>query len=547
MPFFKFDDLRSWTGGTWEMPEGSTRKVDIRGFSTDSRNIEKDFAFIALKGERDGHDFAQSAIENGASAVIAERKLDLPVPVLVVPDTLKAFQTIGKFHRLRFENPVVAISGSCGKTSTKEMLAKLLSWKNPLVTEKNFNNEIGVPITLTKIDMRQNQCAIVEAGVGAPSQMQELAEMISPDVAIITNVGLAHMERFGEISNVAKEKAVLPANVCEGGWCIMHSNLLSWKSFEELKCKKAIVAKAESPEIKADLVFRYSFVERGESVGLDMFIEGGNEYFFELGKMTQGMLENAVLAIACALMLGAKEEQIAMVTPTFAPLPMRGLGIEINGNMYYADCYNASPTSMKDALAHFVKISDSTKPRLFVLGTMAELGLSAHRHHKEIGYNLPRNQGDKAILVGVNAETYKSGMLEGGWEESDINIYANSSEAKAEIEAFAGSVFIKGSRVCELEKSLPTELFELLTTGKLPTPEVSSTEENIDDSAELESSEESTDISDDTLIPPSDIEDEFEEYDDDETDDDDFSDEDFSEDDEVLETEDDNEDERETI
>ena len=97
MPFFKFDDLRSWTGGTWEMPEGSTRKVDIRGFSTDSRNIEKDFAFIALKGERDGHDFAQSAIENGASAVIAERKLDLPVPVLVVPDTLKAFQTIGKF------------------------------------------------------------------------------------------------------------------------------------------------------------------------------------------------------------------------------------------------------------------------------------------------------------------------------------------------------------------------------------------------------------------------------------------------------------------
>lgn len=171
------------------MPEGSARKTDIRGFSADSRKMEKDFAFVALKGERDGCDFAESAVENGASAVIAERPLDLPVPVLVVKDALKAFQSIAKFHRLRFENPVVGITGSCGKTSTKEMLARLVAWKNPLVTEKNFNNEIGVPLTVTKIDLRQNQCAIVEAGVAAPGQMRELAEIISPDIAIITNVG----------------------------------------------------------------------------------------------------------------------------------------------------------------------------------------------------------------------------------------------------------------------------------------------------------------------------------------------------------------------
>ena len=466
MPFYKFDDLKLWTGGEWKMPSDSAKKTDIRGFSTDSRNMEKDFAFVALKGARDGCDFAQDAVNNGASAVIADRPLDISVPVLVVSDALKALQTIAKFHRLRFENPVVGITGSCGKTSTKEMLARLVAWKNPLVTQKNYNNEIGVPLTLTKIDLRQNQCAIIEAGVGGPGQMKELAEIISPDIAIITNVGLAHLEKFGEISNVAKEKAILPAHVSNGGWCLMHSNLLSWKSFEELKCRKAVVVKSDAPDVKADLVFRYSLSECGENIGIDMCIEGGNEYFFEVGKMTQGMVENSLLAIAAALMLGTKEEQIAAVAETFAPLPMRGMTVKAGNSSYYVDCYNASPTSMKDALAHFIKITGNSAPRLFVLGSMAELGLATHRHHKEIGYNLPYREGDKAILVGENAQIYKLGMTENQWPESAIEVFENAESAKGSVAAFEGSVFIKGSRVCELEKLLPDEVVNLLSENK---------------------------------------------------------------------------------
>lgn len=466
MPFYKFDDLKLWTGGEWKMPSDSAKKTDIRGFSTDSRNMEKDFAFVALKGARDGCDFAQDAVNNGASAVIADRPLDISVPVLVVSDALKALQTIAKFHRLRFENPVVGITGSCGKTSTKEMLARLVAWKNPLVTQKNYNNEIGVPLTVTKIDLRQNQCAIIEAGVGGPGQMKELAEIISPDIAIITNVGLAHLEKFGEISNVAKEKAILPAHVSNGGWCLMHSNLLSWKSFEELKCRKAVVVKSDAPDVKADLVFRYSLSECGENIGIDMCIEGGNEYFFEVGKMTQGMVENSLLAIAAALMLGTKEEQIAAVAETFAPLPMRGMTVKAGNSSYYADCYNASPTSMKDALAHFIKITGNSAPRLFVLGSMAELGLATHRHHKEIGYNLPYREGDKAILVGENAQIYKLGMTENQWPESAIEVFENAESAKGSVAAFEGSVFIKGSRVCELEKLLPDEVVNLLSENK---------------------------------------------------------------------------------
>lgn len=502
MPFYKFDDLRAWTGGTWKMPENSSRKTDIRGFSTDSRNIERDFAFVALKGQRDGCEFAADAVEKGASAVIAEKPLELSVPVLVVKDALKAFQSIAKFHRLRFENPVVGITGSCGKTSTKEMLAKLVAWKNPLVTEKNFNNEIGVPLTVTKIDLRQNQCAIVEAGVGAPAQMKELAQIIYPDIAIVTNVGLAHLERFGEIANVAKEKAVLPANVANGGWCIMLSNLLSWKSFEELKCQKAVLAKAESPEIKADLVFRYSLKDNGNNIGIDISIEGGREYYFEVGKMTQGMVENALLAIAAALMLGTKEEQIAAVAETFAPLPMRGSTVCVGDSSYYVDCYNASPTSMKDALAYFIKNSDISKPKMFVLGSMAELGLATHRHHKEIGYNLPYGVGDRAVLVGDNAEIYKLGMTEGNWPESSISVFADSTSAAAAVAAFAGSVFVKGSRVCELEKSLPAEVLAALDavveTAPVSEPEPAESKEPQADEKIVDDNENDDDFYDET-------------------------------------------------
>jgi len=461
MPFFRIDDLKNWTGGEWKNLNPA-KKPEIRGFTIDSRNVGKDFAFVAVKGARDGHDFAADAAANGATAVIAERELDVPVPVLVVKNSVAAFQRIAKLHRLRFESPVVGITGSCGKTSTKEMLARLVSWKNPLVTEKNFNNELGVPLTLTRIDLRQNQLAIVEAGVGAPNQMRELAEMIEPDIAIITSVGLAHMERFEQIGNVAKEKAVLPACAAEGGWCLMHHSLLSWKAFDELKCRKAIVASADAPEYKADLVFRYALADAGENmVSIDMCVEGGDEYYFEIPKMSQGMLENALLAIAAALMLGAKEERIASVLENFSPLPMRGSVAETEKSKFYLDCYNASPTSMRDALAHFAKLSADSPKRAYVLGTMAELGLSSHPYHKDIGSHIAPAPGDIAILVGQFADVYKAGLLENGWSENNIFVFPDAESAKQKVEELEGFfVFVKGSRVCALENALPREALD---------------------------------------------------------------------------------------
>ena len=451
MPFFKIDDLQNWTGGEWKNlnPE---KRPEIRGFTIDSRNVEKDFAFIAIKATRDGHDFASDAVANGATAIIAERELDVEVPVLVVKDSVKAFQIVAKLHRLRFDSPVVGITGSCGKTSTKEMLAKLTEWKNPLITEKNFNNELGVPLTLTRMDLRQNQLAIVEAGVGAPNQMRELAEMIEPDIAIITSVGLAHLERFEQIGNVAKEKSVLASCVAEGGWCLIHHNLLSWKAFDELTCRKAIVASSDAPEYKADLVFRYALGDvDANTISIDMCVEGGDEFYFEIPRMTTGMIENALLAIAGALMLGAKEERIASILETFAPLPMRGSIVEMESAKYYIDCYNASPTSMRDALALFTKISENAEKRAYVLGTMAELGLASHPHHKDVGSHIQPRENDIAVLVGAFAEVYKTGLLENGWDENNIFVYKTSEEASEKLPSSMASFSSKVAEFVSLK------------------------------------------------------------------------------------------------
>lgn len=455
MPLFKIDDLQVWTAGKWS---GLQKKYpEIKGFSTDSRNMQPNFAFVALRAKRDGHDFIEDAVKNGAVAVIASKDVETSVPVLKVEDTLKALQTIAKFHRLRFDAPVVGITGSCGKTSTKEFISHLAAWKKPLSTRENFNNEIGVALTLTQIDIRENLCAVIEAGVAKCGQMKELADMIEPDIAVITNIAPAHMEGFGEIANIAREKSLLARGAAKDGWVVMHSNLLSWKAFEELECKKAVLAPNSAPEIRADLVFRYSVKEEKDLVKIDLAIEDGGEYYFEMPLFTKGMTENALLSIATALMLGTTEEQIAMRLETLKTGAMRGSVVETEKSKFYIDCYNASPASMKDAMRRFLAISENS-PQMFVLGDMAELGLATLRYHKEIGEMPPFAEGNKAVLVGANAQIYKDAMLSKGWDENSISVFEKSPDAAGALADFEGWIFVKGSRVCELEKSLPSEV-----------------------------------------------------------------------------------------
>jgi len=510
MPFYKTQDLSLWTSGTWYNLD--KKNIEIKGFSIDSRKIEKNTVFVALKDKRDGHDFAKDAIANGANAVIASREIEgLEAPLLLVKDPLIALQTIAKMHRLRLDYPVIAITGSCGKTSTKELLAKLLSFRNPCYSQENFNNEIGVALSLTSADVRNNKAAIIEAGVSGPNQMEELAKIIEPDISIITNVSSAHLEKFVDVSGVAREKAILPENSYEGGYCIMHGNLLSWKSFDELQCKKAIAIPMNALELRADLLFRYDIKFEEETCKIELCLEGGCEYYFECKILSQGMAENAILAIICALMLGASEEQISKTLEAYELPNMRGSSLEGSKSTFHVDCYNANPSSMKDSLSFFLRKAKTNKPKLFVLGSMAELGIASLRHHKDIGSSLPYREGNKAILVGNNASIYKEAMLESGWNEDAIKIYEKSSLAKEDLNSFEGEVFVKGSRVCELEQSLPDDIQEKLMIQ--PTQEVVEEEifEEVEDAPETNQEAEEDDDEDEFA------EDDFDDIEDDDT------------------------------
>ena len=204
MPDFAPALLAGWTGGRWtRQPQGS-----ITGFSADTRQVRPGQMFVALKtDQRDGHQFLHAAAAAGAAAALVSQSDDsLSLPQLVVEKPLESFQVIAREHRRTFPGRVIGVTGSAGKTSTKDLLATLLG-ERVLATEGNLNNHIGVPLTLTRLDAAEHDYAVIEAGVSAPGEMAPLAEMISPDVAIVTLVAPAHLAGLGGLEGVRREKA----------------------------------------------------------------------------------------------------------------------------------------------------------------------------------------------------------------------------------------------------------------------------------------------------------------------------------------------------
>src|ERR1022692_1161337 len=224
MPAFDADSLAAWTGGRWSGRPAS----EPTGFSVDSRRLSPGQAFVALRtGRRDGHDFLGAALEAGAAAAIVARACPkVALAQLVVDDPLGALQAVAREHRRRFQGTVAGITGSAGKTSTKELLALLLGGEDAgvLATESNLNNQIGVALTLTRLDPARHRCAVVEAGISAPGEMRALAAMIDPDVALVTLVGPAHLAGLGGLDSVAREKAVLAGSIRKGGFCVFPSS-----------------------------------------------------------------------------------------------------------------------------------------------------------------------------------------------------------------------------------------------------------------------------------------------------------------------------------
>jgi len=398
-------EVLSATGGV--LKQGSASRFS--GVSTDSRNIRKGELFIPIIGDRfDGHKFIAAAVKNGASASLASRKIRLPVNITLisVKDTLKALHQIARSYKERFKIPLIGVTGSSGKTTTKDMLASILSMSGKtLKTEENYNNEIGVPKTLLTLK-NTYKYAVIEMAMQGIGEIEELAWMTRPRIAVITNIGSAHMEHLKSAGNILKAKSEILKFQKKKDIAILPADD---KYFNYLKKKakgKVVSFGIDSPaDVKAKAV-------RFQGDGSSFIIET-KSFNVRVNIPLPGKhnIYDALAAAASAYALGMAPSKIKKGLEKFK-LSSKRLNIVYSGNIRIIDdTYNANPDSMAASLS----ILENYPPRrIAVLGDMFELGSIAQKSHENIGKLAANLNIEELITVGKLSEyTAKSASMNG--------------------------------------------------------------------------------------------------------------------------------------
>lgn len=460
MSLFTSNQLATWTGGLW-----TTEPLQpLAEFTIDSREVRAGSVFVALKtSQRDGHDYVAAAQSAGASAaLVARADPSVTLPQLVVADPLLAFQTIAREHRRNFTGIVIGISGSAGKTSTKDLMALLLGGEagGVLATVGNLNNHLGVPLTLTRLDPAHHKFAVIEAGIGAPGDMAVLAAMIEPDVAINTLVAAAHTETLGGLDGVAHEKAILPAAVRPAGVAVFPRQSAEFGAFRDLAVRTMIIERADvirPAQPPKDRVY-FTVTHRADTTALSVAYGVPPPLNFTMRRTTDGMAQNAVLAVCAALWLGIKPAPIQERLVTWQPGTLRGEIRYDGGRLVYLDCYNANPAAMADALQAFQAVAPAEKPRLYMIGCMEELGVESGNYHRTLGRQLGLRAGDRLFVIGEQAQEVGLGLRENGDFTRELQIVSNLEPVAAVLAEWSGSIFIKGSRRHQLERLVETKV-----------------------------------------------------------------------------------------
>ncbi len=470
MLIFDPESLAEWSVGKWHgnMPS------NITGFCIDARKIEAGKIFVALKAERDGHDFLEQAVGNGASAALVSKlKLDIDLPQLVVDNTLSAFQSIASNYRKEFTIPVIGITGSCGKTSTKEFLSLLLG-ETAHKTSRNLNNYLGVPLTLLEIENGKHNFSVVEVGINQMDEMKTLSELILPTLVVVTMIGKSHLEGLKDLTTVASEKAKLFEYSTKGTKALFHADCLIYENFEKWRDENLphLVVFEGAPEEKRLSKNRAHYEiwtetnKTGDSCMLRLWQHESPVLLFEIPELSKGMQKNMVLAVLAACELGVSPELISERLPQYRPSTLRANRFQGRGRTYFVDCYNANPSSMWDTLNFFFKKSKGT-PKLYILGGMEELGDKQVELHEEVGLSIKVESNDLFIMIGEKAGWFAKGLLKSGADEEQLVLLNNMEAARSLVEDFQGSVLLKGSRSNRLENLLPSWAVSEVVDGNL--------------------------------------------------------------------------------
>lgn len=453
-PGFTIHEITRATGASFAGPEAAGLVPEkVAGVSIDSRSVKPGELFVALKGARlDGHDFVAESLGKGASAALvstewasSRQKGELARPLLSVRDTLDALQKLGKYNRIRVNPKVVAVTGSNGKTTTKEMIAAVSSTAfRTARTRGNLNNQFGVPLTLLELTYG-DEVSVVEMGMNSPGEIRRLASLAMPSIGVITNASAAHLEGMGTVLEVARAKSELAEGLDKDDWLVIHRD--SEELFGLNRGRKAKLVSFGLSE-DADLFpRRVRYLGAG---GTEITVDGFPVVKIALlGK--QNVL-NALAALGASRALGIPAEKaaaaLAAVKPTRGRMEMRVIGPA----SFIDDSYNANPVSMQMALDTLFAL-EGFERKTAVLGDMLELGETSQTWHFELGRQASR--ADTLIVLGQFAEAVRRGAESAGAAAESIIVAGSHSQIAEHITSTwaRGDVYlVKGSRGAAMER-----------------------------------------------------------------------------------------------
>jgi UDP-N-acetylmuramoyl-tripeptide--D-alanyl-D-alanine ligase len=425
--------------------------VVINKVSTDSRTIKPGELFVALRGENfEGHNFVEAAAKAGATSALVDLNWSGNVPnnfaLVRAADTLRAYQALAGNYRRSLALKVLAITGSNGKTSTKDFAASVLARKFQVTkTEGNFNNHVGLPRTILEATS-EDEVAVWELGMNHPGEIAALAKIAAPDAAIITNIGVAHIEFMGSREAIAMEKGALAEAIEPQGTVILNAD----DSFSE-----GIAARTRAKVILAgttDGAVRAIEIRQSADGSEFTIVEGAHRCRAQLPVAGLHMVQNALLAVAAGRAFGLSIEECAAGLAA-APLTKARLQIkQIGGVQFLDDSYNANPDSVKAALRTLVEL-DTDGKRIAVLGEMRELGGESERGHREVGETAATLGVNQLITIGEMAELIAEGARAAGLHKvSSAPSTAEAAKVLGEIAKPGDLVLIKGSRAARTEE-----------------------------------------------------------------------------------------------
>ncbi len=431
-------------------------EADLGGISIDTRTLNKGDLFIAIKGERfDGHDFIPDAIRRGAKGAVVERG-DLPygeIPqhfsLIEVKDTVRALGDIANWWRRRLNTFLIAITGSVGKTSTKDILASILSKKGDTFSSKeNLNNLIGVPLNILSME-EFHRYSVIEMGMNRPGEIKRLTEICAPNIGVITNVGPAHVEGLGSVRNVILAKLELVETIGEDSITFIDGDNKDLLRYVKRYNKPLINVCQKKTN---DYVYDIKLSEKGAKISV-LVKKEGQLYDFWFHLMAKPYLLNASVACSLALYLGLDPSDIQRGIGAYKGTRSRFEVLSLmDGSFLVDDSYNANPISLKAGLFSLKELFPDQE-KILIIGDMLELGKGSKRYHREAGRLCAKIGASKLIAIGSHSKEVLEGAKKEGLRTEDMIAFQDVKEALPYIPQFVskGSIlYVKGSHKVNL-------------------------------------------------------------------------------------------------